>query len=211
MSKGGYPVKFSIDANYLCKWLSKNEERIAQTEWYEQCFDGEELESVEAWFFIKEYIMPLIGSNIQYDFGVDFDPYELIDVEIVRDDYCDRNADELKDYYDSEPTPVTSNEAVQFFQDKQKIMVLLHDDTFLVAEDCTPAEPDYKEIYIYVEKDGAIWQDLAFVREKYHYDDSQDRPVADHGQYEVGVYSDCYNEDFTHEFCIGEWTEEDNG
>ncbi len=87
MSNGGkYPVKFGIDAKYLCGWLQENSEVLAQSEWYDECFNGDELDDIEAWFFIKNYIMPIIQSNIQYDFGVEFDVYELINVEVVENE-----------------------------------------------------------------------------------------------------------------------------
>ena len=74
--------KFSLNVGYLYKWIQAHYDEICQSEWYEECFDGDKMDDIETWFFIESYIMPLIKSNIQYDFGVDFDVYELIDVEV---------------------------------------------------------------------------------------------------------------------------------
>lgn len=71
----------------------------------------------------------------------------------------------------------------------------------------------YNEIYIGIEK-GDIWvQDLAVVREKYHYEDNpnSDIPnVVNENKFEVLVYADKDNEDYTNRFVIEQCDEEDN-
>ena len=69
----------------------------------------------------------------------------------------------------------------------------------LVAE--VGAESDYREIFIGIEdKDGSWIQDLAIVGEEYEIRDM--KVIHKPGVYTVKVYSDRFNEDYTHEFCI---------
>lgn len=69
------------------------------------------------------------------------------------------------------------------------------------------ADPNYKEIFISLEtNDGAFIQDLAIVGGKYHYEN--DDVVQDKG-ISVKVYSDEYNEDYTHNFDIGIYKEKE--
>lgn len=88
----------------------------------------------------------------------------------------------------------------------ENVRIHLYDNTFLVAEQNEGLV--YKELYIGIEKDGVWIQDLATVREKYHYDDNVLHVVHDHGEYEVLVYADKEDEDYTHKFVIGEYREE---
>ena len=82
--------------------------------------------------------------------------------------------------------------------------IKLNENTYL----CAAESPDpYKELSVYIEKDGMVWQDLAVVREKYHYDNDN---VVGEGKYEVFVYADESNEDFTHKFVIEEYKETEN-
>lgn len=70
------------------------------------------------------------------------------------------------------------------------------------------ADPDYNEIFIYIEdKNGVCIQDLAIVGQKYHYDD--DSEVVQDNSVLVRVFADEYNEDYTHEFDIGVYKEEE--
>ena len=88
----------------------------------------------------------------------------------------------------------------------ESLRIELDDDTFLVAEvDIGAHVMPYKEIYIGVEKGGRWWQDIAVVREKYHYND-KGIAVSDRGEYEILIYggSDegCY--DYTEKITIKE-------
>ena len=90
-----------------------------------------------------------------------------------------------------------------------RIRIPLTDNMALVAE--KGLDGDYKEIYIGIEKDGIWYQDLAFVRECYHYGDRQDEKgsetIPEHGKYEVAVYADDSQEDYTDIFRIREYEE----
>lgn len=75
----------------------------------------------------------------------------------------------------------------------------------LVAEKGT--DNNYREIYLSLEDKNGVWlQDLAIVGQQYHYDTS-DGIVYDKG-INVKVYTDCGNEDFTEEFEIDVYEEE---
>lgn len=82
--------------------------------------------------------------------------------------------------------------------------IKLTDDTYLVAD--ANSDSDYKEIVLYVEKDGLPFQDLAIVRESYHYED--EKVVPDHGKYDVLVFEDEFDESYTSNFHINEYEEE---
>lgn len=81
----------------------------------------------------------------------------------------------------------------------------------LVAEKGT--DNNYNEIYVGVEKEGSWSQDLAIVREKYHYKDNPNSgipTVVNEGKFEVLVYADKNDEDYTNKFIIEQYCEEDN-
>lgn len=86
-----------------------------------------------------------------------------------------------------------------------KITIPLSNGCKLVAEqNCNP-EFD-KEIMLYlVDKDGYIFQDLAIVRG--HYDNGI---VVDDSKFDVLVYGDPNNEDYTNSFVIDMYKEETN-
>lgn len=67
----------------------------------------------------------------------------------------------------------------------------LGDKTCLVVD----KTPDYDEFCVCIEKDGVIWQDLAIVRKEKK-------------DYEVLVYADENNEDYTHKFTIKEYKDD---
>ena len=69
--------------------------------------------------------------------------------------------------------------------------------------------PDYNEISIYIKKDGYILQDLALVRQKHNHDDG-DEIIHIPGEYEVLVWADENDEDYTNLFEIKEYKEEEN-
>ena len=63
---------------YLTAWIAENYEALAQSEWYSDCFDGEKMDDIEPEFFITTYLVPLIQSNIKFDFGADIDALRLL-------------------------------------------------------------------------------------------------------------------------------------
>ena len=75
----------------------------------------------------------------------------------------------------------------------------------LVAEKGT--EKNYNEIFIGLENKAGCWlQDLAIVRQKYHYTDSME--IVKDKEIDVMVYADKDNEDYTHHFEVGVYEEE---
>lgn len=75
----------------------------------------------------------------------------------------------------------------------------------LIAEASTN---DYKEIYVALEsKDGVWFQDLAVIGQKYHHDDNLN--VVNEEGIRALVYADKDNEDYTNEFDIGIWKNEE--
>lgn len=82
----------------------------------------------------------------------------------------------------------------------QKIIIDLHNGTKLVAEEsCDSSFPS--EIYIGIMSDDDVfWQDLAIVREKYEIDNGKPECIED--KFEVLVYADEKNEDYTNKFEI---------
>lgn len=75
---------------------------------------------------------------------------------------------------------------------------------------CADGSDDpYKEIYVYLKKDGMVWQDLAIVSEAYDYvtKDGVYQNEPRHGKYNVYVYGDCEYEDYTNKFEIDEYKE----
>lgn len=71
----------------------------------------------------------------------------------------------------------------------------------------------YNEVYIGIEKDGVWVQDLAVVRQKYHYKDNPNSDIPDvvnEDKFEVLVYADKNDEDYTNRFVIEQYNEEDN-
>lgn len=79
----------------------------------------------------------------------------------------------------------------------------------LVAE--RGGDPNYNEVFIGLENEEGCWsQDLAIVRQKYHY--TKDVPVSEEvvqeKEMQVLVYGDKDNEDYTHEFSIDIYEEE---
>ena len=90
-----------------------------------------------------------------------------------------------------------------------KIVIPLDNGYELVAE--RNSDTDYKEIFVFLRKDGVATQDLAIIAEQYSYDEARVVPI--HGAYSVKVYSEPDNEDFTYDFGIGRWEdpEEEGG
>ena len=82
-------------------------------------------------------------------------------------------------------------------------------DMFLVAmvndwQDDMPVE-----MCVYLEtKDGVVWQDIALVREHYHVLMNQGF-IRDPSLIDVKVWGDSDSEDYTHEFTVGIWEEEE--
>lgn len=70
------------------------------------------------------------------------------------------------------------------------------------------ADHNYNEIFIFLEdKNGMCVQDLAIVGQKYHYNKNLD--VVQDESVLVRLFADEYNEDYTHEFEIGVYKEDD--
>ena len=70
------------------------------------------------------------------------------------------------------------------------------------------ADPNYNEIFIWLEnQNGVCIQDLVIVGQKYHYGEYCD-VVQDKGVL-VRVFADENNEDYTHQFDIGIYKEEE--
>ena len=88
-----------------------------------------------------------------------------------------------------------------------RIKIPLFNGFSLVAE--RNADPTYnREIFIGLVDDSGVWyQDLAIVRNAYGYDGGWN-VLWEENLYEVLVYSDKDNEDFTHDFTIGLHKEE---
>ena len=89
----------------------------------------------------------------------------------------------------------------------QRIKVRLPNGFYLVAENSADTSYPY-EIYVGILGEDGIWyQDLAVVRNSYHYDDDDGSsgPVFDEDKYEILVYGDENSEDYTHEFKIGHY------
>ncbi|MBP5462003.1 MAG: hypothetical protein J6Y20_07770 [Lachnospiraceae bacterium] len=92
--------------------------------------------------------------------------------------------------------------------DSQRIMIRLPNGFYLVAE--ASADPNYPyEVYVgIVGNDGVWYQDLAIVRNAYHYEDDIvdvngiPIPVNEEDRFEVLVYADENNEDYTNAFKI---------
>ena len=92
---------------------------------------------------------------------------------------------------------------------EESLRIKLESGKYLVAE---KTDPDYKEIAIGIEKDGVWNQDLAIIRNKVKLQDNAEssypaiEPIA--GKYEVLVYGNEQEEDYTDRFEIGEYNEE---
>lgn len=83
----------------------------------------------------------------------------------------------------------------------QRIIIPLPNGYKLVAESNIDETYPY-EIYIGILGSDDIWyQDLAIVRNSYHYEN--DEPIWENDEFDVIVYSDENNEDFTHDFSVG--------
>lgn len=67
---------------------------------------------------------------------------------------------------------------------------------------------DYKEIAVGLKDKNGVWmQDIAVIGGKYHYDEN-DNVIQDKG-IDARIYTDAYNEDYTHRFDIDICKEED--
>lgn len=67
-----------------------------------------------------------------------------------------------------------------------------------------------KEIFIsLIDNNGVFIQDICMVREHYHYNKNTEDFEIDSNFIDCKVWADSYNEDYTHEFTIGVWEEEE--
>ena len=87
-------------------------------------------------------------------------------------------------------------------QEPQRIVIPLSDGLSIVAE--RGNDPNYpRELFIGIVRDDGVWyQDLAIVRNAYHYDDDSYDVVYDDDKFEVLVYADENDEDYTDRFEI---------
>ncbi|MBQ6148517.1 MAG: hypothetical protein IJI83_03110 [Oscillospiraceae bacterium] len=88
--------------------------------------------------------------------------------------------------------------------EKHPLEVQVDEDTKIVAE--SDVALGFNEIAVYLLKNGVVWQDLAIVRQAYVYGDN-DEIIHKPGQYEVLVYGNPDDEDFTNRFLISEYKE----
>lgn len=71
---------------------------------------------------------------------------------------------------------------------------------------CAEESAVYNEIYVFIEKDGCVWQDLVIAGEQYCYENHE--IVRQRGEYFVKVYANEQTEDYTDEFTIKQYEEE---
>lgn len=85
--------------------------------------------------------------------------------------------------------------------DNNRIVIDLPNGFQLVAERNT--DPNFKnEIFIGItDGNGVWWQDLAIVRQAYEI--KQEETEWKDDEFDILVYSDKDNEDFTHDFTVG--------
>ena len=88
----------------------------------------------------------------------------------------------------------------------KRVSVLLPNGFSLVAE--ASNDPSYPyELYVGILGNDGVWyQDLAVVRNAYHYEDDNKTvygPVYDEDKYEVLVFGNENDEDYTESFEIG--------
>lgn len=114
-------------------------------------------------------------------------------MELFNDFCAENNFNSTKISYIEEEVPPTVL--------TERITVPLSSGFQLVAERNT--DPNYRnEIFIGVtDGNGVWWQDLAVVRNAYQIDG--DKIVWKDDEFDVLVYSDKDNEDFTHNFTVG--------
>ena len=89
---------------------------------------------------------------------------------------------------------------------EEKVVIPLDKDRSLVA--VKNSDPEYKEIIVFLQKEGSVYQDLAVVRERYCFSKDSVNPIPVKGEYEVLVYADPQSEDYTERFQVREWEEE---
>ena len=67
-----------------------------------------------------------------------------------------------------------------------------------------------KDIFVSIEDEqNRFIQDICMVREHYHYNPKNGSFEIDSNFVDCKVWADSENEDYTHEFCIGVWEEEE--
>ena len=87
-------------------------------------------------------------------------------------------------------------------KDFDNVSIPVGDNLYLCAE--INPDKDYREIYVGTKEASGCWrQDLAVVRQKYHYGDNL--AVVQDEQFEVLVYADETQEDFTNRFVVNRW------
>lgn len=94
-----------------------------------------------------------------------------------------------------------------------KIEIDLGNGVSLCAE--SGESTGYNEFYVYIKKDGVVWQDLAIIGEQWCYDMVRchgrltSTKVRQRGEYYVKVYANELSEDYTDEFTIKQYEEEE--
>lgn len=86
--------------------------------------------------------------------------------------------------------------------ENQKLKIKLDDNKYLVVENYNDIG---NEFVIYLEKDRYPLQDLALVRESYDIEEETRNP----GKYEILVWTNEYDENYTHKFEVNEYHEKD--
>lgn len=67
-------------------------------------------------------------------------------------------------------------------------------------------DKNYREIFVGIETDGVWTQDLAIVGQQYHYADDK---IVYKNSTSVKIYSDAASEDYTHDFVVDLFKEEE--
>lgn len=85
----------------------------------------------------------------------------------------------------------------------EKKLVIPVGEYKIVAEVVNGEDEIPSELCIYIEdKDNCIIQDIATVRQSYHYDNTS-RQFENEENVDCLVWADTFNEDYTHKFTIG--------
>ena len=68
-----------------------------------------------------------------------------------------------------------------------------------------------KEIYVSIaDNNGVFLQDICMIREHYHFNPNKKEFEIDSDLVDVKVWADSNDKDYTDEFCIGVYSEEEN-
>lgn len=85
-------------------------------------------------------------------------------------------------------------------------------DKKIVAEITSWKDEMPEELYVYLcDKNDVIIQDICMVREHYHYNPQTEEFETNEEFIDCKVWADSDNEDYTNEFVIGIYDEEEEG